>query len=324
MQSETSRGTAYGVAAFFLWGAFPLYFRALDRSGAVEIVLHRVVWSLLVCLALLAATHAFREFRTVLRDRRQVGVLGVAAVLIALNWGIYVYAVNSDQVVEASLGYFINPLVMVALGVVVLGEQLRRLQWVAVGVGALAVAVLTIAYGHPPTIALSLAASFGLYGLIKRRAGVQVGAAAGLATETLVLAPFALIALLVIGASGDSTFTADAPWQALLLMSAGVVTAAPLLLFASAARRLPLATIGLIQYLTPVLQLLCGVLLLDEHMPLERWIGFGMVWVALVIFTFDSIASARRNHASHHADAVDGATTAGVDPVSATPIGSQR
>ena len=293
MQSDASRGTAFGVAAFTLWGAFPLYFRALDRSGAVEIVLHRVLWSLLVCVAILAATRAFGELRSVLRDRRQLAALSTAAVAIALNWGIYVYAVNSGQVIEASLGYFINPLVMVALGVVVLGERLRRVQWAAVAVGAVAVAVLTIAYGHPPVIALSLAASFGLYGLIKRRAGVDIGAAAGLATETLVLAPVALVVLLVLAASGESTFTADPPWQALLLVSAGAVTAAPLLLFAAAARRVPLATIGLLQYLTPVLQLLCGVLLLDEHMPPERWAGFGLVWIALAIFTFDTLRSAR-------------------------------
>ncbi len=294
MQTEASRGSAYGVAAFLIWGAFPLYFRALDRSGALEIVLHRVVWSLLVCLALLAASQAVGELRAVLRDRRQVAALGTAAILIALNWGIYVYAVNSGQVVEASLGYFINPLVMVALGVVVLGERLRRLQWIAVGVGGIAVAVLTIAYGHLPTIALSLAASFGLYGLIKRRAGVNVGAAAGLATETLLLAPIALVALLFLAAADESTFTTDPPWQALLLASAGIVTAAPLLLFAAAARRVPLATIGLIQYLTPVLQLLCGVLILDEHMPLERWIGFSLVWLALAIFTFDTLRATRR------------------------------
>ena len=294
MRSDTSRGTAYGVAAFFIWGAFPLYFRALDRSGAFEIVMHRVMWSLLVCLALLVAMRAFGEFRAVLRDRRQVAVLGAAAVAIALNWGIYVYAVNSDQVVEAALGYFINPLVMVALGVLVLGERLRPAQWVAVGVGVVAVAVLTAGYGHPPYIALSLAASFSVYGLIKKRAGVDIGAVPGLATETLVLAPFALIGIAVLSATGESTFTEDWPWQALLLASAGAVTAAPLLLFAAAARHIPLTTIGLLQYLTPVLQFLCGVLLLDEHMPLERWIGFALVWVALIIFTVDTLAAAQR------------------------------
>lgn len=313
MRSETSRGTAYGFAAFFIWGAFPLYFRALDRSGAVEIVLHRVVWSLLVCLALLAAMRAFDEYRTVLRDRRQVAALGTAAVAIAVNWGIYVYAVNSGQVVEAALGYFINPLAMVALGVIVLGERLRPLQWAAIGVGLLAVVVLTAAYGKAPVIALGLAASFSVYGLIKKRAGVEVGAVPGLATETLVLAPFALLGIAFLAASGESTFTEDWPTQALLLASAGAVTAAPLLLFAAAARHIPLTTIGLLQYLTPVLQFLCGVLLLDEHMPLERWIGFGLVWVALIIFTFDSLAAARR---SRRAETVpERSATATVEPV---------
>ncbi len=298
MGTEASRGTAYGVCAFVLWGAFPLYFRELDRSGAVEIVLHRVLWSLLVCLALLAATRAFADFRTVLRQRRQVAALGVAATALALNWGIYVYAVNSGQVVEASLGYFINPLVTVALGVVILGERLRRLQWVAVGIGGIAVVVLTVAYGRLPYIALSLAGSFGLYGLIKNRAGVTVGAIPGLATETLVLAPFALLGVLVLTATGNGTFGVDAPWQALLLMSAGAVTAAPLLFFAAAARRVPLSTMGLLQYITPVLQLLCGVFLLDEHMPLERWIGFGLVWIALIVFSADSLRAARRGRAT--------------------------
>lgn len=294
MRSDSSRGTAYAVAAFFIWGAFPLYFRALDRSGAFEIVMHRVLWSLLVCLGLLATIRAFGEFRGVLRDRRQVLALGTAAVAIAINWGIYVYAVNSGQVVEAALGYFINPLAMVALGVIVLGERLRPLQWAAIAVGLLAVVVLTAAYGKAPVIALGLAASFSVYGLIKKRAGVEVGAVPGLATETLVLAPFAVLGLAVLQASGESTFTVDAPWQALLLASAGAVTAAPLLLFAAAARHIPLTTIGLIQYLTPVLQFLCGVLLLDEHMPLARWIGFALVWLALIIFTTDTLQNARR------------------------------
>lgn len=309
MRTDTSRGTAYAVAAFFIWGAFPLYFRALDASGALEIVMHRVVWSLLVCLGLLAAMRAFGEYRAVLGDRGQVAALGAAAVAIALNWGIYVYAVNSGQVVEAALGYFINPLALVALGVVVLGERLRTLQWVAIAVGLLAVVVLTVAYGKAPVIALSLAASFSVYGLIKKRAGVDVGAVPGLATETLVLAPFAVLGLVVLQATGESTFTVDAPWQALLLASAGAVTAAPLLFFAAAASRIPLTTIGLIQYLTPVLQFLCGVLLLDEHMPLERWIGFGLVWVALIIFTFDTLSTARKTRADR-IDAADAAAAA--------------
>jgi len=296
MNSDGRRGVAFGFGAYLLWGIFPLYFRLLDRSGAFEILLHRVLWSLIFCLALIAIGRAWAQLRTVFRSGRQTAILAAAALAIALNWGVYIYAVNSGQVVEASLGYFINPLVTVALGVLVLRERLRVTQWVAVGVGVLAVVVLTADYGHVPVIALTLASSFGTYGLLKNRIGADVGAVAGLTTETLLLAPLAAIGVAVLTLNGGSTFTEHPPWQALLLASTGLITVAPLLLFASAARRVPLTTMGLLQYLTPVLQLLCGVLLLDEHMPLSRWAGFALVWSALAILTFDSLRTARRNY----------------------------
>jgi chloramphenicol-sensitive protein RarD len=296
MNSEGRRGIAFGFGAYLLWGIFPLYFRLLDRSGAFEILLHRVLWSLLLCLVLIAIGRSWTQLRAVLRSGRQTTFLGAAALAVALNWGVYIYAVNSGQVIEASLGYFINPLVTVALGVLVLRERLRVAQWVAVGVGVLAVLVLTVDYGHVPVIALTLAGSFGMYGLLKNRVGADVGAVAGLTTETLVLAPIAAIALAVLSVNGDSTFAENPPWQAVLLISTGLITVGPLLLFASAARRVPLTTIGLLQYLTPVLQLLCGVLLLDEHMPLSRWAGFALVWSALAILTVDSLRTARKNY----------------------------
>ncbi len=299
MNSEERHGVGFGFGAYLLWGCFPLYFRLLDQSGAVEILLHRILWSLLFCLVLIAVGRSWGQLRTVLSSVRQASTLAAAAVAIALNWGVYIYAVNSGQVVEASLGYFINPLVTVALGVLVLRERLRITQWVAVGIGVLAVLVLTVDYGHVPVIALTLACSFGIYGLIKKTIGTGtngVGAAAGLTTETLVLAPLAAIAVAVLSVNGDSTFVANPPWQALLLVSTGLITVGPLLLFASAARRVPLTTMGLLQYLTPVLQLLCGVLLLDEHMPLSRWAGFALVWTALAVLTFDSLKTARRNY----------------------------
>jgi chloramphenicol-sensitive protein RarD len=296
MNSEGRRGIAFGFGAYLLWGIFPLYFRLLDRSGAFEILLHRVLWSLLLCLVLIAIGRSWTQLRAVLRSGRQTTFLGAAALAVALNWGVYIYAVNSGQVIEASLGYFINPLVTVALGVLVLRERLRVAQWVAVGVGVLAVLVLTVDYGHVPVIALTLAGSFGMYGLLKNRVGSDVGAVAGLTTETLVLAPIAAIALAVLSVNGDSTFAENPPWQAVLLISTGLITVGPLLLFASAARRVPLTTIGLLQYLTPVLQLLCGVLLLDEHMPLSRWAGFALVWSALAILTVDSLRTARKNY----------------------------
>lgn len=260
----------------------------------MEIVLHRVLWSLVVCLVVVALTGALADLRTALRTRRTVLLLGAAALLIAVNWGVYVYAVNSGHVVEASLGYFITPLVTVMLGVIVLRERLSRGQWTAVGIGAFAVAVLTAAYGRPPWIALVLACSFGTYGLLKNRVGGQVGALAGLATETLLLAPAAAAVLAWIELSGRGTFGVNPPWQALLLASVGVITVVPLGLFAAAARRVPLTTLGLLQYITPVLQLLCGVLLLGEHMPAARWIGFCLVWLALGVLTVDSLRTSRR------------------------------
>ncbi len=291
---ENRRGTAFGAGAYLLWGAFPLYFRALKPAGAVEIVVHRVVWSLVVCLLLLAVTRQVDWVQRLLRAPRQLATLAVAAVCIALNWGIYVYAVNSGHVVEAALGYFINPLVTVLVGVVVLRERLSRPQWVAVGLGALAVAVLTAGYGRPPWIALSLAASFATYGLMKKRVGVTVGAVASLTTETALLFPVAVGALVWLEVTGRGTLTAEAPWHGLLLASTGVATALPLLLFAASARRVPLVTIGLLQFITPVLQLLVGVLLLGESVPLTRWVGFAIVWLALAVLTVDSVRGARR------------------------------
>jgi chloramphenicol-sensitive protein RarD len=294
MNPDARRGVLYGIGAYGLWGVFPLYFRLLERSGAIEVVLHRVLWSLLVCLAVVAAVRGWVELRAALAVPRHVVTLGVGAVLLAVNWGVYIYAVNSGQVVEASLGYYINPLVTVLLGVLVLRERLRRLQWVAVGVGTLAVAVLTAAYGRPPFIALTLALSFGLYGLIKNRVGASVGALASLTTETLVLAPVAAAGLVWLEVDGQGHFTDNPPWQALLLASVGVATVVPLLFFAAAARRVPLSTIGLLQYLTPTLQLLCGVVLLGERMSPARWAGFGLVWVALVVLTADTVQAASR------------------------------
>jgi chloramphenicol-sensitive protein RarD len=292
-EQQVRWGTAFGALAFFLWGSFPLYFRALEPASAVEILLHRVVWSLLVCLAALAVARRLGLLRDVLRSGRLVGVLAVAAVLIAVNWGVYIAAVNTGHVVEAALGYFINPLVTVLVGVIVLHERLRTLQWTAVAVGAVAVVVLTIDYGRPPWIALVLAASFASYGLVKKQVGPRVTALASLTTETLVLAPLAAAALVWLEVTGRGSFAADAPWHGLLLASTGIATTVPLVLFAAGSRRVPLSTMGLLQFITPVLQLLAGVLLLGEHVPGVRWVGFGLVWVALVLLSIDSLRESR-------------------------------
>ncbi len=284
---DTRRGVFLGAGAYLLWGLFPLYWPLLDPAGAVEVLSHRVLWSLLVVGALLAFTRRAAELREVLHDPRRFGRLSLAAVLIGANWFTYIYGVTHGQVVETSLGYFINPIVTVLLGVVVLKERLRPTQWVAIGAAGLAVLVLTVQNGGPPWIALVLALSFGGYGLLKKTAGV--GAVAGLAVETAVLAPLAAGYLAVLGVRGDLVFGSAGAGNALLLMSAGVVTAIPLLLFGAAATRVPLTTLGLLQYVTPTMQFLLAVLVLGEPLPLLRLVGFAMVWAGLLVFTVDVV-----------------------------------
>jgi chloramphenicol-sensitive protein RarD len=288
---ERRIGVGAGLGAYVLWGIFPLYFPLLEPAGGLEIVANRVVWSLLFVALLLTVLRAWGQVRTTVADRRSLLVLAAAAVLIAVNWLVYVYAVNSGHVVEASLGYFINPLVSVVLGVAVFRERLRRLQWVAVGTAVLAVVVLTVDYGRPPWIALTLALSFGLYGLMKKL--VRVEAAPGLFVETAVVFVPALVVIGVLQGSGDAAFGHAGVGNAFLLASTGLATAVPLLLFAAAARRVPLSTVGLLQYVTPLMQLSIGVFVYDEPMPPARLVGFGIVWLALAVFTVDSLRQAR-------------------------------
>lgn len=288
-------GLVAGFAAYLLWGAFPIYFRLLERADAVEIVAHRAVWSLAFCLLLLAVTRSLGTFRALVRDRGTTGRLAVASFLVALNWLTYVYAVSSGRTVDAALGYFINPVVTVLLGVVVLKERLRPLQRAAVGFGLAAVVVITIGYGKAPWIALALAATFGLYSLVKNRAGRTAPALPGLAVETTALLPVAAGYLLWLGLTGEATFAAEGGAHTALLLASGPLTAVPLLLFATAARRLPLTAVGMLQYLTPVLQLLTGVLVFREAMPAERWAGFALVWVAIALVTVDGVRAMPRS-----------------------------
>jgi chloramphenicol-sensitive protein RarD len=290
---ERRTGMAAGLGAYGLWGLFPLYFPLLEPAGGVEIVAHRVVWSLLFISLLLTARRGWGQVRAALADRRTLLVLSAAAVFIAGNWLMFVYGVNSGHVVETSLGYFINPLVSVLLGVLVFRERLRRLQWVAVGIAAVAVAVLTADYGRPPWIALVLAGTFGLYGLMKKL--VRVEAAPGLFVETAVVFVPALVALGLLEGHGDAAFGHAGTGNVLLLVSSGVATAVPLLLFAAATRRVPLSTVGLLQYVTPLMQLALGVFVFDEPMPPARLAGFAIVWLALAVFTVDSLRAARGN-----------------------------
>jgi len=304
------RGLAAGVSAYLLWGLFPLYWPLLEPAAPVEILAHRIAWSLVFVCGLLALTAGFGWLRTL--GRRRAGLLALAATLVTVNWGTYIYGVNSEHVVETSLGYFINPLVTVALAVTVLGERLTRLQLVAVAIAGVAVVVLTVDYGRPPWIALTLACSFGLYGLIKKRAGVD--GVQSLAFETAFLTPFALGYLLFIGLDGSGTFTTEGAGHAALLAAAGVITAVPLMLFGTAAIRIPLATLGLIQYLAPVLQFAIGVLVYAEPMPASRLAGFALVWIALSIFTYDAVQGTRRARFAAAADA-GGEAPCDIDPV---------
>lgn len=304
-QNEVGRGTLLGFAAYGLWGLFPLYFDALKPAGPWEILAHRILWTLLLCLLVLLVSRDLGWVRPLLRRPRLLAGTAVAAVLIAVNWVVYVAAVTSGNTSEAALGYFLNPLVTVALGVVVLGERLRVLQWVAVGIGVGAGVYLGVAGGRVPWVALALAFSFALYGLTKKKVGVSLDAIHGLTVETVVLAPVAVVLLLVVGSQGGLEFGRHGGVHTSLLVLSGLVTAVPLLCFAAAARRIPLVSIGLIQFITPVMQLLCAVLLLDEHMPRERWIGFAVVWVALVVLTVDSLVGMRSARAARRQLPVD-------------------
>ncbi|MCZ3388457.1 MAG: EamA family transporter RarD [Actinomycetia bacterium] len=289
---ERRRGLIYGLSAYLLWGIFPLYFPLLEPTTPLEILAHRIVWSLVVLLIVLTVTGRWSWIKPLLRDRRRMVLLPAAAITIAINWGVYIFGVNSEQVVQTSLGYFINPLVSVLFGVVVFKERLRAVQWAAVGLGGVAVIVLTVAYGGLPWIALTLAVSFGTYGLLKKT--LDMGAVESLSAETAILTPVAAAYLGFLLVNGSSAMATDGPQMAALLASLGVITVIPLLFFGAAATRIPLTWIGLLQYSAPILQFLIGVFVYNEPMPASRWVGFAFVWSALVILVIDSMAAVHR------------------------------
>lgn len=287
-------GLASGIAAYLLWGLFPLYFLLFARSGAFEVVAHRALWSLVFCLVLLAVMRRLGDLRDIWRDRRVLAYLGAAGILIAANWTIYVYGVVTGRTLDAALGYFINPLAIALLGVVVLRERLRPGQWAALGVGVVAVVVLVLGYGQVPWIALGLALSFGTYSLVKKLAGRSVAPLPGLAFETAAVAPFALALLVALAVTGTATVAPLTGYGA-LMMTSGVVTAVPLLLFADAARKVSMVTLGMLQYIAPIGQFLLGWLVFDEPMPATRWFGFALVWVAILAFAVDAVLVTRRS-----------------------------
>lgn len=294
-KNEQRAGLLYGIGAYGMWGLVPLFWPLLEPSGAMEILAHRMVWSLGVVGIALLALRRWAWIGELLRQPAKLGLIAIAATVISVNWGIYIWSVNNGHVVEASLGYFINPLVTIAMGVLLLGERLRPVQWTAVATGFAAVLVLAIGYGQPPWVSLALAFSFATYGLVKKK--VNMGGLESLAAETAVLFVPALGFLLWLAARGDTTFLVGGAGHGALLAATGLVTAVPLVCFGAAAIRVPLSVLGLLQYLAPVFQFGLGILYFHEAMPPERWAGFALVWVALMLLTWDALRTARRTRA---------------------------
>lgn len=290
--AEQRAGFLFGCLAYLLWGLFPLYWSLLDDSGRIEILAHRIVWSLVTIAVLVAIRHRLRQLLALWADPVRRWWLVFAAVLITVNWGVFIWGVANNAVVEISLGYFMTPLFTVMLGVLVLSERLRVAQWVALGIAALAVLGIAIEYGRPPWVALALTVSFGAYGLAKNRA--RAGAIDGLAIETAVLAPVAMVVLIALAMRGEHTVVEHGPVYLVVALLSGPVTALPLLLFGAAATRISLTLLGVLQYIAPLIQFALGVLVYREAMPAVRWVGFALVWLALIVLTWDGIAHRRR------------------------------
>lgn len=291
-QSEQALGTALGTGAYLFWGLFPVYFHLLDAVAPIEIVAHRIFWSLAFLAIVVTVLREWANVRSVARSPRSVGLLTVAALLLSTNWLVYVYAVSIDEVVQASLGYLINPLISVALGVVFLKERLRTLQWASIVLAIIAILVLTVSYGHPPWISFALALSFGFYGFVKKQVGAD--SVTSLFVETAVLTPVAIL-IFVLGTVGGGTAAShDGAGIFVMLMLLGPITAVPLIAFGAAANRIPLSLLGLLQYLTPVFQFILGVVYFHDPMPTSRWIGFAIIAVSLVILSVDTLEHSRR------------------------------
>jgi chloramphenicol-sensitive protein RarD len=289
-RSEYSLGLLFGFSSYIMWGLFPLYWPLLEPANPLEIVSHRAVWTLVFCLIVLALSKQIRTTLSVMKNPKTMAALLLSTILVSINWITYIWAVNHGHVVEAALGYYINPLIIIAFGVILLREKMRPLQWVAVAIAAVGVLVLTIDYGRLPWVAISLALSWGSYGLVKKK--LNLGALEGLAIETLISFIPYVGYLIFLGNQGTGQFGHN-PLLTILLISAGAVTAIPLLLFNGSTTRLPYSTIGLLQYITPTIQFSLGVWLRHEDMPTARWIGFIVIWFALVALGTDLVRSSR-------------------------------
>jgi chloramphenicol-sensitive protein RarD len=286
---ERRSGLLFGVGAYAMWGLFPAFFPLLKPAGAFEILAHRIVWCFVLMVIVVAAVRRIRDIRAM--TGRAWLLLTFASALISVNWVIYIYAVNNGHVVDAALGYFINPLVTVALGLLVFRERLNRAQFAALAIAVVAVMVLTVEVGSPPIIGLGLALSFALYGAVKKVVPTDPRVSVGI--EAALAAPFAVAFIVVLQINGHGHFTNHGAGHLVLMIMAGVVTALPLLLFAAAAQRLPMVTLGLLFYLTPAMQLTWGVVVGHEPMPAARWLGFALIWLALLVFTLDAVRRGR-------------------------------
>lgn len=285
------KGILYGIGAYFLWGFFPIYWKVLHDVSAFQVIGHRIVWSFIVLIIFILVTKQWQDFRSAAFNAKTIGIYAIAGVLLSINWLIYVWGVNADLIVETSLGYFINPLLSVLLGVVFLRERLRPAQWIPVILAAIGVIYLTVVYGRPPLIALSLAFSFGFYGLVKKLA--PLGSLYGLTLETAIVLPVALIHLIMVEMNGTGAFLHMGARVDLFLAGAGIVTTIPLLMFASAAKQIPLTMVGILQYIAPTLQFLIGIFLYREPFDQSHLIGFSIVWVALIIFWIENFTANR-------------------------------
>ncbi|WP_453985719.1 EamA family transporter RarD [Brevibacterium casei] len=287
-------GLIYGSSAYLLWGLLPLLFAAAAPTGALELVANRVIWALVFCAILLVFARGFARTWQIVKSGSTFWLLAVAAVLIAINWTTFIYGIDTGHLVEISLGYYLNPLISIGLGVVFLKERLRPLQWAAVGFGLVAVIIVGLGLGRVPYLAFSVALSFGFYGLVKNKVGAKVGALEGMTIETAILALPSLAYLGVLAANGTQTFTGYGALHVVIVLLTGPVTAIPLILFGAAARRIPLSWIGMLQYIAPTLQFIIGITILGEAMSTTRWIGFFVIWIAVILLCTDMVRHSRR------------------------------
>lgn len=291
-RSRATTGIFFGVSAYLIWGSFPLIITASAFANPLETVVWRVVFGFLFAALLVSITRAWRPIVELAKSPKKLGWIAVAALFIFINWETYVIAVVTGNTIESSLGYFINPLITILFAVLILKEKLRSMQWLALGIGFIAVVVLTLDYGRPPWFALILAFSFAIYSLAKNKVGKKIRALQSFTLESAIVMPVALIQLAVVASMGPIMLFSGG-YQAAVLISFGILTAIPLILFGAAASRIPLASIGFIQYLTPTLQFLIAYFILQEPMPAARWIGFGLVWFSLAVLTFDALRARR-------------------------------